>query len=196
MKMFDAPVAGANYAADTRNYPWHRPPDLVNYDEGVDYIIKKLQDPEQLETVYALLKIDIQVSTVVTSLFMQAISRGKFSIDLAILMAGPIARYIGIIADEQDIKYDMGVGDEDRIKITPTSLKMALGIIDADEEPAEVLEEPMVEASGGLMGAPSPSEITTATEGEQASMLGMSSEEEDLPPEDEMNEEETRNGMA
>tara|TARA_R100001369_G_scaffold17430_1_gene32750 strand:+ start:221 stop:805 length:585 start_codon:yes stop_codon:yes gene_type:complete len=194
--MFEAPVAGANYAADTRNYPWHRPPDLVNYDEGVDYIIKKLQDPEQLETVYALLKIDIQVSTVVTSLFMQAISRGKFSIDLAILMAGPIARYIGIIADEQDIKYDMGVGDEDRIKITPTSLKMALGIIDDDEEPAEVLEEPTVEASGGLMGAPSPDEITTATEGEQASMLGMSSEEEDLPPEDEMNEEETRNGMA
>jgi len=196
MKMFDAPVAGANYAADTRNYPWHRPPDLVNYDEGVDYIIKKLQDPEQLETVYALLKIDIQVSTVVTSLLMQAISRGKFSIDLAILMAGPIARYIGIIADEQDIKYDMGVGDEDRIKITPTSLKMALGIIDADEEPAEVLEEPMVEASGGLMGAPSPDEITAATEDEQASMLGMSSDEEELPPEAEMNEEETTDGMA
>ena len=196
MKMFDAPVAGANYAADTRNSPWHRPPDLVNYDEGVDYIIKKLQDPEQLETVYALLKIDIQVSTVVTSLFMQAISRGKFSIDLAILMAGPIARYIGIIADEQDIKYDMGVGDEDRIKITPTSLKMALGIIDDDEEPAEVLEEPMVEASGGLMGAPSPDEITAATEDEQASMLGMSSDEEELPPEAEMNEEETTDGMA
>ena len=196
MKMFDAPVAGANYAADIRNYPWHRPPDLVNYDEGVDYIIKKLQDPEQLETVYALLKIDIQVSTVVTSLFMQAISRGKFSIDLAILMAGPIARYIGIIADEQDIKYDMGVGDEDRIKITPTSLKMALGIIDDDEEPAEVLEEPMVEASGGLMGAPSPDEITAATEDEQASMLGMSSDEEELPPEAEMNEEETTDGMA
>ena len=196
MKMFDAPVAGANYAADTRNYPWHRPPDLVNYDEGVDYIINKLQDPEQLETVYALLKIDIQVSTVVTSLLMQAISRGKFSIDLAILMAGPLARYIGIIADEQDIKYDMGVGDEDRIKITPTSLKMALGIIDDDEEPEEVSEEPIVEASGGLMGAPSADEVTAATEDEQASMLGMSSDEEELPPEAGMNEEETTDGMA
>lgn len=196
MKMFDAPVAGANYTADTRNYPWHRPPDLVNYDEGVDYIINKLQDPEQLETVYALLKIDIQVSTVVTSLLMQAISRGKFSIDLAILMAGPLARYIGIIADEQDIKYDMGVGDEDRIKITPTSLKMALGIIDDDEEPEEVLEEPIVEASGGLMGAPSADEVTAATEDEQASMLGMSSDEEELPPEAGMNEEETTDGMA
>ena len=196
MKMFDAPVAGANYAADTRNYPWHRPPDLVNYDEGVDYIIKKLQDPEQLETVYALLKIDIQVSTVVTSLLMQAISRGKCSIDLAILMAGPLARYIGIIADEQDIKYDMGVGDEDRLKIPPTSLKMALGIIDDDEEPEEVLEAPIVEARGGLMGAPSADEVTAATEDEQASMLGMSSDEEELPPEAGMNEEETTDGMA
>ena len=42
MKMFDFPIAGANYAADTRNYPWHRPPDIVNYDEGVDYLIRKM----------------------------------------------------------------------------------------------------------------------------------------------------------
>ena len=104
MKMFDAPIAGANYAADTRNYPWHRPPDLVNYDEGVDYLIQKMNEPQELELVYALLDIDAHISTIVSSLLMQGISRGKFSIDLAVLMAGPIARYIGILADEQDIK--------------------------------------------------------------------------------------------
>ena len=132
MKMFDAPIAGANYAADTRNYPWHRPPDLVNYDEGVDYLIQKMNEPQELELVYALLDIDAHISTIVSSLLMQGISRGKFSIDLAVLMAGPIARYIGILADEQDIKYNMGVGDEDRVSITPTSLKLALGILDSD----------------------------------------------------------------
>ena len=58
MKMFDAPIAGANYAADTRNYPWHRPPDLVNYDEGVDYLDSRITyrvwDDRTLNTTWVL----------------------------------------------------------------------------------------------------------------------------------------------
>ena len=179
MKMFDAPIAGANYAADTRNYPWHRPPDLVNYDEGVDYLIQKMNEPQELELVYALLDIDAHISTIVSSLLMQGISRGKFSIDLAVLMAGPIARYIGILADEQGIKYNMGVGDEDRVSITPTSLKLALGILDSDgeEETLEVLSEVPVMQEGGLMGAPTGDDMA-ASDDEQAAMLGMVEEEE------------------
>tara|TARA_R110002096_G_scaffold73327_4_gene173960 strand:- start:1843 stop:2412 length:570 start_codon:yes stop_codon:yes gene_type:complete len=189
--MFDAPIAGANYASDTKNYPWHRPPDIVSYDEGVDYMITKINEPESLELVFSLLKIDTKVATVVTSLLMQAISRGKYSIDLAILMAGPLARYIGIIADEQNIKFDMGVGDKDRIKITPTSLKLALGIVDDDEEPTapdEVVEESTPMPEGGLMGAPTDTEMTAAaSDDEQSEMLGLVEEVE---------EEETEDGLA
>lgn len=184
MKMFDAPIAGANYAADTRNYPWHRPPDIINYDEGVDYLITRLKEPEQLELIFSLLEIDAHVSTVVTSLLMQGISRGKFSIDLAVLIAGPLARYISIIADEQDIKYDMGVSDKDRIVITPTSLKAALGIFDESEtlEVLEKVEEEPVITEGGLMGAPTEEEM--ASNKEQSAMLGFVEEEEE--PEDEL----------
>jgi hypothetical protein len=92
-------------------------------------------------------------------------------------MAGPLARYISIIADEQDIKYDMGVGDKDRVSITPTSLKMALGIYDEEgEETLEVLEEAPVIPEGGLMGAPTEDEA--ASKDEQSAMLGMVEEEE------------------
>jgi hypothetical protein len=191
MKMFDAPIAGANYTSDTKNYPWHRPPDIVNYDEGVDYMINKMQEPEHIELIYSLLKLDTQVSTVVSSLLMQAISKGKYSIDLAILMAGPIARYIGIIADEQGIKYNMGASDSDRVRITPTSLKMALGIID-DDDTADATEEVIKESTalpeGGLMGAPSADEMTAASDEEQSAMLGLVEEEEEV--------EETEDGLA
>ena len=190
MKMFDAPVAGANYAADTRNYPWHRPPEITEYDEGVDYLLEKLNDTETHELVFSLLEIETSVSTVVSTLMMQGISRGKFPIDLAILMAGPVARYISIIADSQNIKYDMGVGDEDRIRITPTALKVALGIID-DEAPEEAPEEPTEEAVGGLMGAPSVDEISAASSDEQAAMLGLTADEEEAPVEEDDIEQET-----
>tara|TARA_R100001377_G_scaffold61219_1_gene37271 strand:- start:256 stop:846 length:591 start_codon:yes stop_codon:yes gene_type:complete len=176
MQKLEAPIAGANYAADTRNYPWHRPPDITEYDEGVDYLITKMQEAEELELVYALLNIDSTVVTVVASVLMQGVARGKFSIDLAILMAGPIARYVGILADEAEIKYDMGVSDANRIKITPTTLKMALGIVDTNDE-ALPLEEPEVlpeqpQKSGGLMGRPAGEEIVSANADEQAAMLG------------------------
>ena len=37
-KNFDAPIPGENYTAETKNYPWHRPPDIVDYDEAIDFI--------------------------------------------------------------------------------------------------------------------------------------------------------------
>lgn len=191
--MFDAPIPGSNYASDTKNYPWHRPPDITEYDEAVDYMIRKLDDPDEHELVFSLLEIDTQLTTVVSTLLMQGISRGKFPIDLAILMAGPLARYISIVADSQGIKYEVGIEDTDRISITPTALKMALGIIETEDD--DLPEEPVEEAAsgpdtGGLMGAVSAEEIDPASENEQAAMLGMG-EEEVLTP-----EEESPNGLA
>jgi len=179
--MFEAPIPGSNYASDTKNYPWHRPPDITEYDEAVDYMIRKLDDPDEHELVFSLLEIDTQLTTVVSTLLMQGISKGKFPIDLAILMAGPLARYISILADSQDIKYDVGIEDTDRIAITPTSLKIALGIIDTDDD--ELSEQPGEEAEsgladgGGLMSVGSEEEIDPASEDEQATMLGIIEEE-------------------
>ena len=191
MAMFDGPIPGANFAADTKNYAWHRPPDITEYDEAVDYMINKMDDPDQHELVFSLLEIDTKVITVVSTLLMQGIARGKFPIDLAILMAGPLARYIGIIADSQGIKHDMGIDDKDRVSITPTSLRIALGIIDDedDEMPPEVMAE-AVEEDGGLMGAPTgPATAMPAPEDEQAAMLGMMDEEV-------IEEEELQDGLA
>ena len=46
---FEGPIPGENYLTDTKNYPWHRPPDLVDYDEAVSYMLDKIDEPEQLE---------------------------------------------------------------------------------------------------------------------------------------------------
>ena len=108
-------------------------------------------------------------------------------------MAGPIARYVGILADEAEIKYDMGISDANRIRVTPTSLKLALGIIDdevdAEDLPPEILEEiTEVSDTGGLMGRPGEGEVTAAGEDEQAAMLG-DVEDPEMPDDVEIEEE-------
>ena len=188
----DAPVPGANLLADTRNYPWHRPPDITDYDEAVSYMISRISQEEQAELVYSLLQIDTTVTTVVSGLLMQSIAKGKIPIDLAILISGPVARYIEVLAQTNGYKYDMGTDTSDRVKITPTLLKMAMGIVEDDEEEEMEATPEVVSAmpEGGLMGAPTDADKMTATDEEQASMLGMDADSEEPV------EEENIDGMA
>lgn len=188
----DAPVPGANLLADTRNYPWHRPPDITDYDEAVSYMISRISQEEQAELVYSLLQIDTTVTTVVSGLLMQSIAKGKIPIDLAILISGPVARYIEVLAQTNGYKYDMGTDTSDRVKITPTLLKMAMGIVEDDDEEMEDTPEEVVSAipEGGLMGAPMDQDKMTASDEEQASMLGMDADSEEPV------EEENIDGMA
>tara|TARA_R110000851_G_scaffold139_1_gene497 strand:- start:141 stop:716 length:576 start_codon:yes stop_codon:yes gene_type:complete len=179
----DAPIPGGNYTSDTRNYSWHRPPDLVDYDQAVDYLINKIDEPEQIEVVFAMLGIDAHITTVVTTILLQAVSKGKIGIDLAILVAGPLARYIEISAKDVGMKYELGVENKDRVIITPSLLKASLGIIEQDDEELEVPEEeaPLEEPTGSLMAMPAD---MTAPQNEQDAMLGVETLEEEIPVEE------------
>jgi len=198
---FKAPIPGANFTADTRNYAWHRPPDITNYDEAVDYYLKKMDEEQETELIAAMLQIDVHITTIVSGLLMQGISKGKLPIDLAILIAGPLARYIEIVAKSMNIKYEMGVEDKDRIQITPTLLRASLGLLEDDDE--EIDQQEMAEAAmapeedaGGLMSAPPPEDATAATTDEQAAMLGDDELEPEMPAEEEVMEEELADGLA
>jgi hypothetical protein len=189
---FEGPIPGENYLTDTKNYPWHRPPDLVDYDEAVSYMLDKIDEPEQIELVFAMLQIDAHVATVVSTLLLQGISKGKFSIDLAMLMAGPLARYIEIKANNSGVKHKMGVEKDDRMVLTPTLLKAALGIVEQPEEESEEIKSLREEAGPNeitqeqMMGLMSmPQNTGAAPAAEQAEMLGQVEED----PEEELEEE-------
>jgi len=181
---FEGPIPGENFLTDTKNYPWHRPPDLVDYDETVSYMLSKIDEPEQIELVFAMLGIDAKVTTVVSTLLLQAISKGKFTIDMAMLIAGPLARYIEIQAKNAGVKYDMGLENKDRIVLTPTLLKASLGILEQpEEESPEIMAmreeagpmEPEQEQIMGLMSQPPAGAVAEGDE--QAAMLGQTEEE-------------------
>ena len=81
----------------------------------------------------------------------------------------------------------MGVSDDDRVMITPTSLKLAFGFVEGDEEgeEQETPKETEIDVPvGGLMGSP---DEMTASEDEQAAMLGLTNDDE---------EEENVDGLA
>lgn len=158
------PIPGANYTSDTKNYPWHRPPDIVNMDEAIEYIFRRLVDTDAGKRYMSLIEVGTTISTITDIVVTLAVGRGKITPDYALLLAGPVARLLEIMAKSYDISYDLGIGKEDSYT-SAGAMRALAGIETVTEEEAAIQEE----EPQGLMSA--------VSEDEQASMLGYDIEE-------------------
>lgn len=183
IKTFDAPIPGENYTSDTKNYPWHRPSDITDYDEAVEYMLNHLSNDYNIKAVMALMEADISIPTIVDIHVTNQISKGTFSIDLAILIAGPIAVFLEIMAKRYGINPNLG---DDTEKEPPTAAFIKEAMMSSEEnidteEVAEISDEltEQIEEKNpqGLMGAPS--------QIEQDMMLGLSGDVEEETEEQE-----------
>ena len=174
------PIPGENLLSDSRNYPWHRPPEVETVDGTVEYVMGKMQEEEVAELVFSMMELERPLTNIVTGLLLQGVASGKFQIDMALLAAGPVYRYIKMIADKENIKYEDGLKRQS-MPITATTLKMALGIVE-DTPEVEAVAEGVPEApqppQTGFMAAPTEEDKTAAPDEVQAAMLGMTEEEE------------------
>ena len=175
-----APIPGENLLADGRNFPWRRAPEIVDYDEAVESILDKVDEDVELEAVFAMMDVGADMVTITSTLLLNYVGMGKVSIDLALLMSGPLSRYLEIKAKSAGVNFDLGLVDENRKPITAEDMRMAMGIVQQDEEEAPVLglpqEAPEEEAPEDSLMAQPP----VASEEEQSSMLGMDEEEEEI----------------
>lgn len=182
---FNGPIPGENFTADTRNYPWHRPPEITDYNTAVSRIIDDMDDDREMQLIYSLLELEVPVAIITSNLLMRKISRGIIPIDLAVLMAGPVARYVEILAKDNGLTADMDTSVPGQEPITPTMLRLQMGSVediqDLLQEGKVAPETPVegaVEEEGGLMGIPTSGAVEVASEDEQAAMLGEADEEE------------------
>lgn len=180
----DGPIPGESLTADTRNYPWHRPPEITGFNEGVTRLIADMDDEREMQLIYSLLELEVPVAIITSNLLMRKIGRGVIPIDLAILMAGPVSRYVEILAKDNGLKADMDTSVPGQEPITPTMLKLQMGSVEDIQDllqEGEVTPETPVEAagdpSGGLMGVPTEEDAMSASDEEQAAMLGMAADE-------------------
>lgn len=180
---FDGPIAGENYTSDTRNYPWHRPPDLVEYDEVVEHLLEKISASDVLPNIMSSLSAGATVAGVTDFIILNGVGEGKFAIDMGLLAAGPVARFIQIMADDFNVDHDMGI-DDDVVPLTPNMIKNLEESMGEEALPDAVQESPEIEgeAPEEEAGFMSPPEGPAPAE-EQDAMLGYSEDPEELEEE-------------
>lgn len=114
-KMPDGPIPGENFTSDTRNYPWHRPPTYTNPDEALESIFKRLRRKEAAQGIVTMLEMGTPISLIVDLFLTKGIERGEWSIDLALLLAGPLSHVIVILARTYDLEYDLGISSGGKV---------------------------------------------------------------------------------
>lgn len=102
-------IPGENYTSDTKNYPWHRPPEITNLDKAVELAAKQLMDQEKSTGLLTMMHMGTPVSMLTDIFVTSGIGAGKWSVDLAILMAGPVSNIMMLMAKAEGIEPDLGI---------------------------------------------------------------------------------------
>lgn len=115
-RFFEGPIPGENYTSDTRNYAWHRPPEYTDLNKAIEAAAKRLTSEEGSMGLLTLIENGMPVAGLAQAFLMSGVGAGKWTLDYALLMAGPVTHIMCLLANADGIEYDLGIDE----KIYPT----------------------------------------------------------------------------
>lgn len=101
---FDAPVPGQSLTDEPGNYPWEHPPQFNQVDEVMENLFDKLTQKDNAENLASMLEAGVPVEAIARVIMFTGFTEGKFSIDLAILMAEPLMKMIAAIGSRAGVE--------------------------------------------------------------------------------------------
>ncbi len=107
---FDTPIPGQSLTDEPGNYPWEHPPQYVTTDGAADHLWNRMSEPEFAEQIIAMLDAGVPVEAIARTVLFGGFLKGKFSPDVAFVIAEPVMKMIatiGVIAGIKDIKMSM-----------------------------------------------------------------------------------------
>jgi hypothetical protein len=185
----DMPIPGENYTSDTKNYPWHQPPEFSNVTDALDKMSLKLTQPKIARGIMAFADAGFPLVRITQMIIMEGIAQGKWTVDMGLLLAGPFCKIIEIMCDSYEIEYTLGL-DEDEDFNTGTLFKGQIELEKQSKQSQEiynVVKQQMPEITETAMeqeGAPADGAATAEPEqdlGQEgfAQMMGGGAEEEE-----------------
>lgn len=114
--MFNAPIPGESLTKPPRNYPWERPPEIVDPEEALVFYLDRIMKPETVVAIMDGLEVGMTIKAITSGLLRIGVSEGMHTIDVSLLIAPAIHETIKNLADELGIEYDEGFEDKEAQK--------------------------------------------------------------------------------
>tara|TARA_R100000781_G_scaffold114773_2_gene86897 strand:+ start:238 stop:765 length:528 start_codon:yes stop_codon:yes gene_type:complete len=101
---FDAPVPGQSLTDTPGNSPWEHPPQYTDLDKAAEYVWDNLHEENKLEQILLILKSGVSVEALTRGILFTGFVDGKWSVDLALLLAEIVFNQILAIGVKAKIK--------------------------------------------------------------------------------------------
>jgi hypothetical protein len=151
MQELNGPIPGQSLTTEPKNFPWERPPEIVDPEEAIQMHIVRLSDPEMLGDVLDILEFEeVDIQTLVVGMMRGAVANGIHSIDVGMMVAPVVHEFIKQAAKAAGIDAEDGFEDKEakkekeQYRINSRARKM---LKDMGAKPKEVVKEIEMEES-------------------------------------------------
>ena len=171
---FEAAIPGQSLTNEPKNYTWENPPQFPEPEEALLFHMEKLREPKRINALLDLLNQGIDVVTLTEGITRNAVSEGRHTVDVSLIISAIIHEYIVGLAEVADIDFNEGIDineemdpEERKYGIRERLAREILEELEEDEEvnltdlEASISEGPKAvkgnvteEKSSGLMSRP------------------------------------------
>lgn len=110
---FNGPIPGQSLTVEPKKFPWERPPEFVDPEDAIRFHLDRMMNPEFIDSILDMLQDELfDVHTLTKGILRSAVSRGLYTIDVAMIIGPVIHEFIKQAAEAADIEYNEGIGPD------------------------------------------------------------------------------------
>ncbi len=88
--MFSAPIPGHSLTHEPKNMPWEHPPQFVQVDEAMNFLMNQLLEPFYLKQMLQLMNAGMSIEAITRTIIMTGFATGKWTPTLGMLLYKPL----------------------------------------------------------------------------------------------------------
>ena len=104
-RSLQAAIPGQSLTDEPKNFAWERPPELTDPDDAIRYHIDRISQEDVIDNIFFALEFGVPVKNLTDSIMTGAVAEGIHSIDISLIAAPIVRKFIAKSADAADINY-------------------------------------------------------------------------------------------
>ena len=100
-----APIPGQSLTDEPQNFPWERPPEIVDPNEAIKFHMDRLSEKPVVESVMFLMELGYPVDVLTRSMLTASVGEGIHTIDVSMIVAPVIEEELSYMARTAGIEY-------------------------------------------------------------------------------------------
>lgn len=143
-ELFDGPIPGASLTEELGSEVNERPPVYTDPTEAYDYVVDRLMGEKAMERVSMAVRLGIPAELITRSIVFSGWAQGYYTIDIMLLIIGPVFEVITALLDKAGVKYEKLARRkvDDSLEAAFEELERREGMEEVEEPIEDEMEEP------------------------------------------------------